>query len=152
MTLFVCFWSTDSAFLAAMTSYLRLQEKKIFSFFTLIHIRFIYVRTSTLAHITTVIKRSSYVYRILLVGVAYQLVNVHMLYQDNNGPGKDRSNILLYQACYNPWAHFSKSLFQKIGIAEVLVLTLGALNISCNIFLYRFLENHRKNNVVGSIE
>ena len=108
------------------------------------------MRTSTQANISSVIKRSSYVYRIILVGVAYQLVNASNVYQDNHGPGKDRSNILLYQACYNPWAHFSKSLFQKIGLAEILVLALAMLNVSCNIFLFKFLESHRKNNVAGN--
>ena len=87
----------------------------------------------------------------MLVGLFYQLVNVNMLYQDYNGPGEARSNILLYQACYNPWAHFSKSLFKMIGISEIMVLALGWLNISCNIFLYRFLESHRKNNVAGNM-
>ena len=153
MTLFVCFWSTSSAFLAAMTSYLRLLHKYSLYFITwILNLRFLYVRTSTQAHITTVLKRSSYVYRIILVGLFYQLVNVNMLYQDYNGPGEARSNILLYQACYNPWAHFSKSLFKMIGISEIMVLALGWLNISCNIFLYRFLESHRKNNIAGSMK
>ena len=153
MTLFVCFWSTSSAFLAAMTSYLRLLHKYSLYFITwILNLRFLYVRTSTQAHITTVLKRSSYVYRIMLVGLFYQLVNVNMLYQDYNGPGEARSNILLYQACYNPWAHFSKSLFKMIGISEIMVLALGWLNISCNIFLYRFLESHRKNNVAGNMK
>ena len=111
--------------------------------------RFLYVKTSNKREITSVIRRYSYVYRLILVGFLYQILNGNILYQDYHGPGPDRSNILLYQACYNPWSHYSKSMLTKIGLAEILVLALGVLNISCNLFLYRFLESHRKNNVAG---
>ena len=53
---------------------------------------------------------------------------------------------LLYQACLDPWDDYSSEMFAN-NYALIQAFDFEAcslLSIVCNLFLYRFLDNHRK--------
>ena len=53
---------------------------------------------------------------------------------------------MLYQACLDPWAVFSNPLYLVMPVNQLIVYACGALIISNNIFLYRFLKKQTSNN------
>ena len=58
-----------------------------------------------------------------------------------------RLPLLIYHACLDPFSKFKVSPFAEEPIFHVGVFVMDLGNISCNLFLFRYLENKRENNI-----
>ena len=53
---------------------------------------------------------------------------------------------VLYHACMDPWSQWSTPLVTVMPLSQFLLYGMNILNISCNFYLYLYLEDQRKNN------
>ena len=77
----------------------------------------------------------------------------------------DRLNFPLYRACMDPWSEVRRSLEHSLIVSihdlvsqwstplisvmpgmQILLFLMNLVNIACNFYLYRFLEEKRRNN------
>ena len=96
-------------------------------------------------NITTVFKRKSFTYICFMLGLVYSVLNVAAFIYDQNGrTGIDRARFVLYHACMDPTSHFSIPLVKVMPISQFFLYGMNIINISCNFYLYNFLEDRRK--------
>jgi len=109
--------------------------------------RFIFVRSSMQENIQRVLKRNSFTFSFLVLGLLYSIfLLVVFLYDQNGRSGMDRLNFPLYRACMDPWSEWSTPLISVMPGMQILLFLMNLVNIACNFYLYRFLEEKRKNN------
>ena len=149
MTGLILLTAADSLFFCALTSILRspcvqLQhdiEKQNCPLF-----RFIYVRTSLQDKIQRVFKRNAFTSSFLVMGVFYTIFNIFVYVYDQKEPGINRLRLVLYHACMDPLSKFRVPLITVMPISQFLLYGMNLVNISCNFYLYMFLEVQRKTN------
>ena len=108
--------------------------------------RFIYVRTSLQDEIQRIFKRNAFTFSFLVVGVFYSFFNIFVYVYDQKETGKNRLRLVLYQACMDPLSQFSTPLITVMPVSQITLYLMNILNISCNFYLYMFLEDQRRAN------
>ena len=71
------------------------------------------------------------------------------IYEQKDKTGIDRLGFVLYRACMDPFSGWSSSIFKiatMMPFYVIFVYGMNILNISCNFYLYFYLEDQRKNN------
>ena len=58
--------------------------------------------------------------------------------------GVDRSRLVLYQACLDPFSKIPKPDLLVWPVRRGLILLINIINISCNFYLFLYLEDKRK--------
>ena len=77
----------------------------------------------------------------------FSIFNVAVFIYDQKGrTGIDRLRFVLYHACMDPWSQWSTPLVTVMPLSQFLLYGMNILNISCNFYLYLYLEDQRKNN------
>ena len=110
-------------------------------------IRYLYVRSSMVTKVQDILKRDSFVVKSIVIGECMSLFNWGSFYYQQVGySGFQKSPMVLYQACLNPWSEFNFPLQKVMPLNHFIIFLCNAVNVSCNIFLYRFLANETKNN------
>ena len=80
------------------------------------------------------------------MGVFYSFFNIIIFVYDQKETGVNRLRLVLYQACMDPLSQFSTPLIKVMPISQLFLYGMNIVNISCNFYLYMFLERQRKAN------
>ena len=111
-------------------------------------IRYIFVRTSLQPDIQEVLKRDAFVYKSIFIVESlgcYNLLTFFLIQRGKRGP--EKSAILLYQSCLDPWnSSFSKPFYNVMSINQLLVIIAAFLVIYFNFVLFTHLDKQSKNN------
>ena len=78
----------------------------------------------------------------LIVGILYTCIYILDRYFEYEGPA-NRTHFLLYQACLDPTSSVSDRTSTYWTFLEFFIIVTFLINISSNIYLYRFLEFQR---------
>ena len=80
-------------------------------------------------------------------GVSHLLLKYKIwmhVFHKHGKSGAERSNLLLYQACIDPWnSNFSVPFYQVLPAPQFLLYAFDISNVVFNIILFRFLEKQR---------
>ena len=111
-------------------------------------IRYIFVRTSLQPDIQEVLKRDAFVYKSIFVVESLGLYNLlTYIFIQRGQKGPDKSEILLYQSCLDPWNKSFSTPFFKVMSLNLLLVTIAAFCIIYfNFVLFTHLDNQSKNN------
>ena len=148
MTGLILLTALDSLFFCALTSILRspvFQQETIKNQCCPCY-RFIYVRTSLQDNIQSVFKRNAFTSSFLVMGVFYSFFNIFIYVYDQKEPGITRLRLVLYHACMDPLSQFSTPLITVMPVSQIFLYLMNIVNISCNFYLYMFLEDQRRAN------
>ena len=75
------------------------------------YIRYQYVRSSLQISVQEVIKRNQFIYKSIFLVESLNMFNyVSVFYHQYGKTGVDKSPILLYQSCLDPWAKESTNI------------------------------------------
>ena len=122
--------------------------------------RYLYIKSSLQRDIQEVYKRDSFVINSICLGEMLNIFNLacyfttgvsHLLlnykihvFHKHGKSGAERSNLLLYQACIDPWnSNFSVPFYQVLPAPQFLLYAFDISNVVFNIILFRFLEKQR---------
>ena len=104
-------------------------------------VRYLYVRSSTQVNIQEVLKKDSFIFKSIFVVECCNLFNIGTFYfQSGTSEFEGRSVAVLYQACLESKQEYSMPLYKLMPLNHLLMSILVIVNVSCNIFLYRFLK------------
>ena len=110
-------------------------------------IRCIYVRSSLQENVQRVLKRNSFTMSFLVFGVFYNIFLLSVfIYEQKDRTGIDRLSLVMYRACVDPWAEWSTPLIQAYPVMMFLMYGMNIVNLSCNFYLFLYLEDQRKSN------
>ena len=110
-------------------------------------IRCIYVRSSLQENVQRVLKRNSFTMSFLVLGVFYNIFLLTVfIYEQKDRTGIDRLSLVMYRACVDPWAEWSTPLIQAYPVMMFLMYGMNIVNLSCNFYLFLYLEDQRKSN------
>ena len=110
-------------------------------------IRYLYVRSSMVTIVQDILKSNSFVVKSIVIGECISLFNWGSFYYQQVGYSTfQKSPMVLYQACLDPWHEFIFPLKKVMPLNHFIIFLCNAVNVSCNLFLYRFLANETKNN------
>ena len=80
------------------------------------------------------------------MGVLYSFFNIFIYVYDQKETGIFRLRLVLYHACMDPLSKFSTPLITVMPISQLFLYGMNIVNISCNFYLYMYLEVQRKAN------
>ena len=80
------------------------------------------------------------------MGVYYSIFNIFIYIYDQKETGINRLPLVLYHACMDPLSQFSTPLITVMPTSQITLYIMNIVNISCNFYLYMFLEVQRKAN------
>ena len=80
------------------------------------------------------------------MGVFYSFFNIFIYVYDQKEPGINRLRLVLYHACIEPLSQFSTPLITVMPVSQIFLYLMNIVNISCNFYLYFFLEDQRRAN------
>ena len=110
-------------------------------------IRCIYVRSSLQENVQRVLKRNSFTMSFLVFGVFYNIFLLSVfIYEQKDRTGIDRLSLVMYRACVDPWAAWSTPLIHAYPVMMFLMYGMNIVNLSCNFYLFLYLEDQRKSN------
>ena len=110
-------------------------------------IRCFYVRSSLQENVQRVLKRNSFTMSFLVLGVFYNIFLLSVfIYEQKDRTGIDRLSLVMYHACIDPWADWSTPLIQAYPVMMFLMYGMNIVNLSCNFYLFLYLEEQRKSN------
>ena len=110
-------------------------------------VRYLYVRSSLRTEVQDILKRDSFIISSIVVGECINLFNWgSFYYQQIENHALEKSPLVLYHACLNPWGEFKVPLHTVMPLNHLIIIILFVINISCNIFLYRYLSDKTENN------
>ena len=111
-------------------------------------IRYIFVRTSLQPDIQEVLKRDAFVYKSIFIVESLGCYNLLTFFLIQMGKrGSEKSVILLYQSCLDPWnSSFSTPFYNVMIINQLLVIIAAFLVIYFNFVLFTHLDKKSKNN------
>ena len=61
--------------------------------------------------------------------------------------GSDRLQLVLYQACLDPFSEMSVPLLSVMPVRVISLTIMNMGNIMCNFYLYMYLEERRKDSI-----
>jgi hypothetical protein len=102
-------------------------------------VRYLYVRSSFEVHVQEALKRDSFILKSLFIGECINLFNIGSFFFDTGSPEFGKSPQVLYQACLDPEGHHTFPMYNIKPWNQLIMGLLTIVNISCNLFLYRFL-------------
>ena len=115
-------------------------------------IRYIFIRSSLKPNVQAALKRDAFVYKSMFIVETlafYNLITFFLLQRGKKGP--EKSFLLLYQSCLDPWqSSFSVPFFKVMPLNVLLVIIAAFCIIGFNFFLYTHLDNQSKNNIALS--
>ena len=83
----------------------------------------------------------------LVLGVFYNIFLLSVfIYEQKDRTGIDRLSLVMYHACIDPWAEWSTPLVQAYPVMMFLMYGMNIINLSCNFYLFLYLEEQRKSN------
>ena len=116
-------------------------------------IRYIFVRTSLQPDIQEVLKRDAFVYKSIFTVESlgcYNLVTFFLIQWGKRG--QEKSKVLLYQSCFDPWkSSFSTPFFKVMSLNQLLVFIAAFCIIGFNLVLFTHLDKQSKNNTAISV-
>ena len=80
------------------------------------------------------------------MGFFYSFFNIFIYVYDQKETGVNRLRLVLYHACMDPLSQFSTPLITVMPISQLFLYGMNIVNISCNFYLYTYLEVQRKAN------
>ena len=115
-------------------------------------------------NIQTVLLRTSFRVSFLLIGAIIIIANVAIYIHEQRGElkaefikashcitilqkgksGPDRLQLVLYQACLDPFSENSVPLLSVMPLRVIALTVMNIVNIMCNFYLYMYLEDKRK--------
>ena len=106
-------------------------------------VRYIYVRSSFQPQIQTTVKRDSFAYRSVFVGESINYLTLAVNYLQSPQQEKvGRSPLVLYKACLDPNKDHKHLPVHKLQPwNHLLLFSTMVVNVSCNLFLYQFLDS-----------
>ena len=111
-------------------------------------IRYNFVRTSLQPDIQEVLKKDAFIYKSIFIVESmgcYNLLTFFFIQRGEKGP--EKSEILLYQSCLNPWnSSFSTPFYNIMRINLLLVFTTAFCIVYFNFVLFTHLDKQSKNN------
>ena len=115
-------------------------------------IRYIFIRSSLQPNIQEVLKRDALVFKSIFIVESlgcYNLLTFFLIQMGKRGP--EKSSILLYQSCLDPWkSSFSTPFFKVMSFNLLLVFIAAICIIGFNIKLYTHLDKKSKKNTALS--
>ena len=115
-------------------------------------IRYIFIRSSLEPNVQAVMKRDSFVYKSVFIVESlgcYNLITFFLLQQGKKGP--EKSSLLLYQSCLDPWrSSFSVPFFKVMSLNLLLVVIATFCIIGFNLILFTHLDKQSRNNIALS--
>ena len=116
-------------------------------------IRYIFVRTSLQPDIQEVLKRDAFVYKSIVTVESLGFFNLLTFFLIQWGKrGQEKSEVLLYQSCLDPWnSSFSTPFFKVMSFNQLLVFIAAFCIIGFNLVLFTHLDNQTKNNTAISV-
>ena len=111
-------------------------------------IRYIFVRTSLQPDIQDILKRDAFVYKSIFLVESLGFYNLFTFFLIRRGKkGPEKTKILLYQSCIDPWnSSFSTPFFKVMSINLLLVTIAAFCIIYFNLVLFTHLDKQSKNN------
>ena len=111
-------------------------------------IRYIFVKTSLQPEIQEVLKRDAFVFKSIFIVESLGCYNLLTFFFIQRGKrGQEKSAILLYQSCLDPWnSSFSTPFYNVMRINQLLVLTTVFCVVYFNFVLFTHLDKQSKNN------
>jgi hypothetical protein len=104
-------------------------------------IRYLYVISSFKDNIEKVIKRDHFVVHSILIGESINFLTVGSIYLQMGDSEREKSPMMLYQACINPWNDHTIPVFNIFPWNHCCFVFLAGTNVACTLFLYKFLDN-----------
>ena len=115
-------------------------------------IRYIFIRSSLKPNVQAALKRDAFVFKSLFIVETlgfYNLLTFFLLQRGKRGP--EKSFLLLYQSCLDPWqSSFSVPFFKVMPLNQLLGLIAAFCIIGFNFVLYTHLDKQSKNNIALS--
>ena len=104
--------------------------------------RVLFLKSSkSIKPISSPLKSNSYLYYCLIICQLFTCFNLGTFFLGISGKsGSDRSNFLIYQACYQPDQRFSVPFTNVMPLNALLLYTVDLIIIFGNLYLYRFLQ------------
>ena len=111
-------------------------------------IRYIFVRTSLQPDIQDVLKRDAFVYKSIFIIESLGCYNLLTFFFIQMGEkGREKSQLLLYQSCLDPWnSSFSTPFYNIMRINLLLVFITAFCIVYFNFVLFTHLDKQSKNN------
>ena len=117
-------------------------------------IRYIFIRSSLQPQIQEVLKRDAFVFKSMFIVESlgcYNLLSFFILARGKSS--SEKSFILLYQSCLDPWkSSFSTPFFKVMSLNLLLVFITAFCIIFFNIKLYTHLDKNSKTNTALSTD
>ena len=117
-------------------------------------IRYIFIRSSLQPQIQEVLKRDAFVFKSMFIVESlgcYNLLSFFILARGKSS--SEKSFILLYQSCLDPWkSSFSTPFFKVMSFNLLLVFITAFCIIFFNIKLYTHLDKNSKTNTALSTD
>ena len=115
-------------------------------------IRYIFIRTSLQPNIQEVLKRDAFVFKSMFIVESLGCYNLLTFFFIQKGKsGAEKSSILLYQSCLDPWNDsFSTPFFKVMSINLFFVLVAAMCIIFFNLKLYTHLDEKSKSSIALS--
>ena len=113
-------------------------------------VRYLYVRSSFEVNIQEVLKRDSFIIKSIFIGECVNLFNLGSFYFQPEDLEFGRSPLVLYQACLNPGKDHTFKVYKLMPWNQMIMIVLTIVNVSCNLFLFRFLGSMTEQNIARS--
>ena len=115
-------------------------------------IRYIFIRTSLQPNIQEVLKRDAFVFKSMFIVESLGCYNLLTFFFIQKGKrGAEKSSILLYQSCLDPWNDsFSTPFFKVMSINLFFVFVAAMCIIFFNLKLYTHLDEKSKSSTALS--
>ena len=111
-------------------------------------IRFFYVRSSISTNMQGILKKNSFIMKSIVICESITLFNIgSFFYQQYGITGYGKTHMVLYHACLDPVANFQYPLHKLMPANHLILLLCTVADITCNLFLYRFLSKQTDTNV-----
>ena len=110
-------------------------------------VRYLYVSSSLEVNIQKVMKRDTFLIKSIVIGECINFITLFINFLEPV-PEKEsgRSNQVLYRACLNPNKDHTFPLHKLMPWNHIIIILSLFINISCNLFLYRYLGNQTTKN------
>ena len=115
-------------------------------------IRYCFIRTSLQPDVQEVLKRDAFVFKSMFIVESLSAYNLLTFFLIQRGKrGAEKSSILLYQSCLDPWNDsFSTPFFKVMSINLFFVFVAAMCIIFFNLKLYTHLDEKSKSSTALS--
>ena len=113
-------------------------------------IRYLYVLSSFKDNIQKVFKRDHFVIKSILIGDSITFINAGSLYLQMGNSAIERSPMMLYKACMDPWNDHTINVYTILPWNHYFLVFLATTNFAFNLFLYKYLDAMTENNSARS--